>query len=527
MKKYIIGLAIAALTFSACSDFLDEPILGQQDLSEYFKNEDECEQQITGCYQSLFYDDWWQIQKFYLAGDMCTDDMWMGNTTQDPGEYRALAHYTGDTQTGGNCAQNFWQYRYKGILRCNIAIQRIPSVTFENEGLKKRFIAEAKFIRAYHYFDLVRNFGGVPLITELKMPSEIEGIERATVESTYAQIEKDLKEAITDLPRKGEYSSEDLGRATQGAAQGLLAKVYLYQEKYNEAEEELDSIINVHKDEYKLLDNFGDVWSIDYNNSDESLFEIQTNSDIAYNLGIRMPVVCGSRDDGGWAWGIPTSNLEKAFKDAGDEERLKWTIIKDGAVVPGDESRGTLTVSSGSHKSGRVSRKLYIPKNKRPEPYDASHIPLNYRILRYADILLMYAEVENALGNDDIARNAVNQVRNRAKLEDLPVSVKGTELRDAIRLERRLELALENNRLFDLRRWKGDDGQPLICSIMGKNGSFVKYNMEESTDQYEISNQKEASDKGITFTAPRDLLFPIPTSEVTKSNGTIKQNPGY
>lgn len=142
-----------------CSDFLDEPIRGQQDLSEYFKNEDECAQQITGCYQSIFWDDWWQIQKFYLAGDMCTDDMWMGNTAQDPGEYKALAHYTGDTQTGGNCAQNFWQYRYKGILRCNIAIQRIPNVTFEDENLKKRYVAEAKFLRAYQYFDLVRNFG--------------------------------------------------------------------------------------------------------------------------------------------------------------------------------------------------------------------------------------------------------------------------------------------------------------------------------------------------------------------------------
>lgn len=139
----------------------------------------------------------------------------------------------------------------------------------------------------------------------------------------------------------------------------------------------------------------------------------------------------------------------------------------------------------------------------------------------------MYAEVENVLNKDDNARKALNEVRTRAKLPEVGADVSGVALRDAIRLERRLELALENNRLFDLRRWKGDDGQPLICSIMGRNGSFVKYNLEESTDQYEISNQKESSDKGITFTAPRDLLFPIPVSEITMSNGTIKQNPGY
>lgn len=527
MRKYIFGLTLAAVSLVGCSDFLNEPIRGQQDLTEYFKNADECVQQVTGCYQSIFCDDWWQIQKFYLAGDMCTDDMWMGNTTQDPGEYKALAHYTGDTQTGGQCAQNFWQYRYKGILRCNLVIEKIPGVAFDDESLKKRLIAEAKFIRAYHYFDLIRNFGGVPIVMEMKMPHEIIGIKRASVADSYSFVEQDLLDAIKDLPRKADYAQEDLGRATQGAAQGLLAKVYLYQEKYEEAEAQLNEIINVHKGEYRLLSNFGDVWSMDFNNSDESLFEIQTNSDIAYNLGIRMPVVCGSRDDGGWAWGIPTSNLEKAFNDEGDKIRLRWTIIKNGDIVPGDESRGTLKISADSHKSGRISRKLYIPLNRRPEPYDASHIPLNYRILRYADVLLMYAEVENALKKDSEARMALNTVRKRVELDEVPETMVGNELRDAIRKERRLELALENNRLFDLRRWKDDNGQPLICSIMGKNGSFVRYNTVESKDQYETTNQKEASDKGITFTAPRDLLFPIPTEEVTMSNGSIEQNPGY
>lgn len=525
MKKYIIGISMASLALVGCSDFLNEPVIGQQDLESYFVNEDECKQQITGCYQAIFYDDWWQIQKFYLCGDMCTDDMWMGNTEQDPGEYKALAHYTGDTQTGGNCTQNFWQYRYKGILRCNVCLEHIPEVKFSNESLKKRYIAEAKFLRGFFYFDLVRNFGGVPLVDGVKMPSEIEGIKRATVEETYAFIEKDLKEAIADLPLKSEYSSEDVGHATQGAARGILAKAYLYQEKYEEAEAQLDTIINIQAGQYDLLDNFGDVWSISSNNSVESLFEVQTNNDIAYNLGIRMSIVCGSRDDSGWAWGLPTSNLEKAFNDAGDDIRLKWTIIKNGYSVPGDESRGLYTITPSKHKSARVSRKLYIPLSQRPNPYDAAHIPLNYRLLRYADVLLMYAEVENVLGKDEEARKALNKVRERVELS--PVESSGIELRDAIREERRLELALENNRLFDLRRWKGDDGKPLICSVMGPNGSFVRYNTKESTDEFEVSNQKESSDKGITFDETRDLLFPLPTSEVTMSNGTIEQNPGY
>ena len=343
MKKYMIGLSIAAfsLAFTGCSDFLEEPIRGQQDLSEYFKTEDECKQQVTGCYQSLFYDDWWQIQKFYLAGDMCTDDMWMGNTTQDPGEYRDLAHYTGNTYSAGNCCQNFWQYRYKGILRCNVAIDRIPAVEFTDESLRDRYVAEAKFLRAFQYFDLVRNFGGVPLVIGLKLPSEVVGITRATIEQSYEQIERDLKEAIPALPKRSEYAANDLGRVTEGAAQGLLAKVYLYQEKYTEAEKLLQELtcrgeFSGNTPEYKLLKNFGDVWSMDHNNSEESLFEVQTNNDISYNLGERISVVCGSRNDGGWAWGLPTSHLEKAFKDAGDDERRKWTIIKHGEAVQGD-----------------------------------------------------------------------------------------------------------------------------------------------------------------------------------------------
>lgn len=192
MKKMILSLSMAAVLLGSCSDFLEEPIRGQQDLSEYFKTEDECKQQITGCYQSIFYlDDWWQIQEFYIVSDMCTDDMWMGNTGQEPGAYKALAHYTGDTQMAADKCQAFWQYRYKGIFRCNVAINRIPEVEFKDESLKRRYIAEAKFLRALFYFDLLKNFGGVPLITDVKMPEEIEGITRASVEETYAFIEKE------------------------------------------------------------------------------------------------------------------------------------------------------------------------------------------------------------------------------------------------------------------------------------------------------------------------------------------------
>ena len=529
MKRYIIGLSMAAMTlsFTGCSDFLEEPLRGSQDLNEYFKNEDECAQQITGCYQSLAFEDWWQIYKFYVAADMCTDDMWMGNTNQPSGEYLDLAHYTGNTYGASNCSQNFWQYRYKGILRCNIAIKKTPEVTFKSESLKKRYIAEAKMLRAFQYFDLIRNFGGVPVMMDMKMPTEVQGIQRATVAESYAVVEQDLLDAIEGLPKRSEYASKDLGRATKGAAQGLLAKVYLYQGKYKEAEKVLQELIcrgeyAGSSCEYDLMEDFSQVWNMDYNNNKESLFEIQTNNNISYSLGQRISVVCGSRNDNGWAWGLPTSNLEKAYSSS--DLRLKWTIIKNGQDVAGDVDARGYQIKADDHKSARVTRKLYIPKSKRPDPYDASHIPLNYRLLRFADVLLMYAEVENELGQDAEARWALNRVRKRAGLADETSS--GTSLRDAIRQERRLELALENNRLFDLRRWKDDNGKPAICNVMGKNGSFVRYNLSYS-DSYEANNQKERSDKGINFNETRDLLFPIPTTEITMSNGSIVQNPGY
>lgn len=528
MKKIFLGLAMtAALTLTSCSSFLEEPILGQQDMENYFTTEDECLAQITGCYAYLACDDWWQIYKHYGLMEMCTDDEWMGNTTQEAGDYYPLSHYSGNTVEGGNAVQNFYQYRYKGILQCNIAINKIPEVTFNDVSYQQRLIGEAKFIRAFEYFELVRNFGGMPLVTDLLMPSEVEGMERSTVDETYAMIEQDLLDAIDVLPLRSEYASSDLGRITKGAAQGMLAKVYLTQEKYSEAEKMLQAVIN--SKEYKLLDDFGNVWSMDYNNSEESLFEYQTNSTISYSLGERYSVVVGSRDDSGWSWGQPTSNLEKAFKDAGDDIRLKYTILHHNQTeVPGDDTwneDNPYIITPSKHKSARCNMKLYIPVAKRPSPYDAPHIPLNIRILRYADILLMYAEVENALGNDAEARSALNQVRDRVNLD--PVTSSGTKLRDAIRLERRLELALEGSRLYDLRRWTDDNGKKAICNIMGPNGSFVKYNLEESTDEYEISNQNENSNKGYYFKEGRDELFPLPNSEITMSNGAIKQNPGY
>ena len=548
MKHLFTILAlVATLAFTSCEDFLTEEIRGQQNLDTYFSDIESCEAYITGCYQDITCGGWWNINTVWLLSEMCSDDAWMGNTSQSQSDYISLAHYQGSGASNGPIS-NFWQYRYKAILRCNVAIERIAQMDLVDTERQNQLIAEARFLRGYFYFELVRNFGGVPLMTSFSDPAEVQGITRASTEETYAFIEEDLLAAAEVLPGRNEA---EVGRATRGAALGLLGKVYLYQEKWEKARDVLKTVID--SKEYDLLPEFGQVWDVEYDNSIESLFEVQYEYDETLAVGGSLSVVTGSRNGpgDGWSWCQPTANLEQAYIDAGDTVRLKWTIIKSGCTEIAGENRFNEFIENNStvanadelieqygwdencyiidpaqHKSARIIRKYFLPIEDRPEIYNTDKSPLNHRILRFADVLLMYAEACNELGQDGDAQEALNRVRTRAKLP--AVTATGHQLRDAIRQERRLELAFEQNRLYDIRRWKDDSGQPVIASILGPNGSFVQWNLNEATrDRYEWENQGESSDKGSTFQLNRDLVFPIPLYEVTQSNGSIEQNPNW
>ena len=558
MKKLIYSLAVLAgisLTTS-CNDFLTEDVRGSENLDTYFSTPEEVETYVGGCYYQIAKGGgWWQIYNTWLISDMTTDDLWDGNTSQDDG-YQDVTHFMPNGYTNG-ILQNFWGARYQGITTCNLGLERIPNVNMD-ENLKKRRLAEVRFLRAFFYFDLVRNFGGVPIMTEYANTGA--GVERSSQEECYKFIEDELKLAIPDLPERTQLAAADLGRATKGAALGILGKAQLYQAKWAEAKATLKEIID--SGEYRLLANFGDVWSINHNNSEESLFEVQqAYGGDTYSLGGSLTVVTGCRNGvgDGWSWGQPTSDLENAFIAAGDTERLKWTIIKTMCTEIAGENQFSKFVQNNSnvcgigdakykeyistfgwtstdyyrgyiidpaqHKSARIIRKYFVPLEDRPEIYNIDKIPLNHRVLRYADVLLMYAEACAETGDNSQAQWALNLVRNRVHLPD--VTSTGTELRDAIRAERRLELAHEQCRLYDLRRWDCSNGKKMMCNVMGPDGSFVKYNTGENADMYEKWNQIEPSDKGIRFREDRDLLYPIPNYEVEHSNGAIKQNPGW
>lgn len=558
MKKAIYVLAAAAgmIAFSSCNDFLTEDVRGRENLDTYFSTPDEVESAVGGCYYQIAKGGgWWQIYNTWLLSDMTTDDLWDGNTTQDD-EYQQITHFMPNGNMNG-ILKNFWGARYQGISSCNLCLERIPNVTMD-ENLKKRRLAEVRFLRAFFYFDLVRNFGGVPLITEYGTTGA--NVARSSQEECYSFIETELNLAIPDLPKRSELAAADAGRITSGAALGILGKAQLYQAKWDEAKSTLKKIID--SGEYRLLENFGDVWSVKHNNSEESIFEVQqTYGGDTYALGGALTVVTGCRNGigDGWSWGQPTSDLENAYIAAGDTERLRWTIIKTMCTEIAGEKQFSKFIQNNSkvcnvndakykeyisnfgwtatgyyrgyiidpaeHKSARIIRKYFLPLEDRPEVYNIDKIPLNHRVLRYADVLLMYAEACAETGDDTQGQWALNQVRKRVNLPDVTSS--GTALRDAVRTERRLELAHEQCRLYDLRRWDCENGKKMMCNIMGPNGSFVKYNTGEDADMYEKWNQIEPSTKGERFREDRDLLYPIPNYDVEHSNGVIEQNPGW
>ncbi len=563
MKKHIIiGAAALAmsLTMASCDDFLTEEVRGSENIDLYFQNEEQVNAYIAGCYFELTKNGWWQVSNAWLLSDMTTDDMWDGNTTQGDG-YQDITHFMPNAPANG-IIQNFWGARYQGINTCNVVIDRIPNVSMDPE-LREIRLSEARFLRAFYYFDLAKNFGGVPLITNPTLNFEnFEGTQRSTLDEIYDFCEKEFEAVAEILPQKSKWADADMGRATRGAALGLLGKVQLYHGKFAEAKATLNKVIT--EGEYSLCPNFGDVWSAAHNNNQESLFEVQQMyGGDTYALGGSLTVVTGCRNGigDGWSWGQPSSDLENAYIAAGDTERLRWTIIKTGCKEIAGENRfvefieNNATVFSkgvddqkfkdyqeafgwgndvyeegyvidpSQHKSARIIRKYFLPLDLRPEVYNIDKIPLNHRILRYADVLLMYAEACNETNDDNNARLALNEVRERVNLA--PVTASGASLREAIRLERRLELAFEQCRLYDIRRWDADNGKKVMENIMGPNGSFVTYNLGPNADMYEKYNQGEPSDKGTRFVAPRDLLWPIPTYEIQHSNGAIVQNPGY
>jgi len=526
MRKFILLFTLCTLFVGTSCDndeFLDQPLRGRQELKDFFRDGTSSTNFVNGIYVNVNGKDLYEANFYRQINEMATDDNWSGNTIQPRPDITGIAAY--NVFAGSLYFNLFWQNHYLGVTRANIALDFIPDVDMD-ENLKTRLLAEARFLRAFFYFDLVRSFGGVPIITSYDelFESDIYERKRATVDEVYQLIEEDLTFAANNLPLKSEYSGADAGRATKGAAQGILAKMLLTRERWAEAQAMAFNVMQ--SGEYSLEPLFENIYSVGNAHGVESIFEIEyiNNPTFTY-IGGHFSTTNGSRGDQGWGWCTPSSDLENAFLSENDVIRLRSTIIKHGDPVYGDPAVTSFDAEPSENKSGRTNRKYYIPTAQRPSPYQRGQHPLSYIHLRYADIILMHAEAAYFNGDEPTAINSYRMIRDRVQLQT-NTALTGAALRDAIWKERRLELALEQHRLFDLRRQK-INGVPRIALIMGPNGSFVKYNTEVSTDPFETTNLGEAQDKGFLFDIDTHLLWPIPPREIELSQGNLDQNPGY
>lgn len=416
--------------------------------------------------------------------EIISDNADKGSSPTDTGADKNILDDLTFTSTVGS-VEAMWEHWYKTIGRANYAIAFAEA---EGGTDSERLIGEAKFLRALNYFFLVRSFGDVTIQGEVEFEGgepvvdpSVNLSERNPKSEVYAYIEQDLLDAIDALPAKSAYDPSDLGRATSGAAQALLAKVYLYQEDWTQTKQYADAVIG--SGEYGLEPNYEDVWREYTENGIESIFEIQGRGEpIAHGVQ-QYSSTQGARGTSGWGWGFntPSESLVDAFDSEGDEIRKNATIIFAGETLwDGREV-------SPSVENPRYNEKAYSSANAGAADGDK-----NIRVLRYAEILLIKAEAEAQLGNIEAAMDALNQVRERVNLN--PVSGLGQQaLIEKIWNERRLELAFEHDRWFDLIR----TGQaPEALAAHGKN-------FEEKHN-----------------------LFPIPNEQILQTP-EMQQNPGW
>jgi len=537
MKKviFIFGL----LFILSCKKFLDEHIRGVQTVDYYFQTEEECEGFLMGCYKGMYQNDWWMIQFFYVLTETATDDAWLSNPTQAELDYKDFSRF--QVTPSNDYLYPFWEYMYKNIFQCNLALETYNKspVIESNPEFIRDLVAEVRFIRAYCYFELVKNFEELPLITATLSPDDLQGITKSSQDEVYSQIEADFLFASKYLPDA--YEAVDLGRATKGAAWAFLSKAYLYHENWQQAKIYADSVID--HGGYSLEPEFGNIWDINNRNGIESIYEIQTNYDPNYANGNSMPILTGGREDHGWYYGAPSSDLENAFLAQNDTLRLRATIIKAyneataetddvGKASVYDTDGTTIAVPSFTvsrlrdSKSMRINRKFYILPEDRIPNYGhdyRNYIPKNHIVLRLAEVKLIRAEamwhmIHTVGGADfsdaDIINGDIHDLRSRVNLPDILSS--GDQLLLDIYHERRLELAGELKRWDEIRRAKHPaDGLPLVNRIMGFNGSFVKYNTEQNTDWWETQSpyaNREPNDKGIDYSLGKEWL-PIPAHD--------------
>lgn len=501
IKGYLMVFLLSMISiFAGCKkDFLDRQSQGEydQDNYPYPEGSGPYDQFINGAYATLrSYDV--TVFPFVTIASIRSDDADKGSTPSDGADQ--LAHDNLTLTPSSGVVNAFWVGHYTLINKCNYVLERVTEDPNPNtaEALKTAARAEARFLRAYAYFMLVRSYGRVPLIdTVITKNASEANVPQSLPSAVYQFIESDLTYAASNLPAS--YDPKFVGRATRGAANGLLAKVYLYQGKFSQAMAAANQVMT--SGQYDLSVPYATIFNEEGENSKESLFEVQATStaSIQTNYGSQYSNVQGVRGTGswdlGWGFNIPSTSLEAAY-EANDPRKARTILYAGGTSIYGEAIPAGLP-------NARYNNKVYTNPAKRALIGNRFGWWNNVRLLRYADVVLMYAEAANELGGSDNttkALAAVNSVRARARggnnaiLPDVTTTVQ-SELRTAIRQERRVELGMEHERFFDIVRW----------------GIAV--------DALQA--------QGKTFILGKHEYLPIPQTQIDLSKGVLTQNSGY
>jgi len=503
MKKIVFtGFLFTVLILSSCSGFLDKTPY-EDPSAEALKDAASAIALINGAYQPM------QRPKIYnmriwtldiIAGNSETGGQGSGG---DGDETIALANFTATSDNAG--AKDVWRGPNPGILYCNTVLENVPNMNIDQK-LKDRCIGEAKFLRASYYFILVRLFGDVPLMTSTPKPGEDIFPSRTDKMTIYNEvIIPDLKDAINLLPPREDYTnSADKGRASKGAAAGTLAKVYLTLGDFQDC---LNMCYKVDSLGYTLNLDYSDCFGGEPKNKNtpESLFEIQYSGVVldgvsfwddanqscwlSTYMGPRNAGFVGGKDPSGYGWNLPTQEFVDQY-EPGDLRKDKTILYEGCPDFYGNKYEKNMS------RTGYNVRKFLVPISISPE-YNTN--PANIVALRYADVLLMEAEALNELGRTSEAVAPLYKVRARAGLTNRSdiATLNQAQMREKIIHERRMELAFEGDRWFDLIRL--NNGQYALDFLHSIGRANANHNR---------------------------LLYPIPQSDID-ANPNLKQNPGY
>jgi len=486
INKSIAALALSCLVMSCKKDFLDVPPQGQQPAEQFWVSEGDATKAVRAMYANLR--GWTEVAFAPIAIEsLGSDDTETGSDPSDGSvAFMNLYNNFTVTSTQGQLS-DFWNGRYQTINFANQIIGNLPNINMDGT-LKARYIAEAKFVRAYAYFRLVRAFGDVPLRLNLPANATEYNIPRTPKAEVWAAIQKDLTDAAAVLPQS--YSGIEIGSATKGAALALHAKVAMYQKKWADVLALTNQVMGLG---YSLFPDYEKQFRTQNENNSESIFEIQadvipgnapaSNSQYSQVQGVRS--VAG----GGWGFNVPTADLAGSYET--NDPRRNATIIFRGETTPQGDA------IPNSVPNPMYNQKSYVPFSQYVTGYNEG-AQQNIRVIRYAEVLLMNAEAANEMNDGAKARQSLNLVRARARggnaaiLPDVTTTDQA-QLRLAIWRERRAELAMEFDRYFDVIR------QGRAAEIFGPLG--WKPNKNE--------------------------VWPIPQAEIDLSAGVLTQNPGY